>query len=75
MIARRAIRVFSCIRLLRRNIETGKQPRRLVEVEVVDVAATFFVKELESQQTQQGAGRRNVAVGTVKKSMPMMSLA
>ncbi len=41
------------IRLLRRDVETGKQPDRFVEVEVVNVRPTFFVKEPESEQTQE----------------------
>ena len=41
---------------LGQDVETGKEPESLVEVEVVDVAAAFFVEEFQDQQTQQSPG-------------------
>jgi hypothetical protein len=49
MITHRAIGVFGGIGFLRRYVEAGQQSDRLVKIAVVDVAAAFFVQELEGQ--------------------------
>lgn len=41
------------------DIEAGKEPKGGVEVEVVNMAASFFVEEFEDEEAEQGAARRN----------------
>ena len=41
------------------DIEAGEEPEGGVEVEIVDIAASFFVEELEDEEAEQGAARRN----------------
>lgn len=55
-----AIRVIGGEGLLGQDVETGKESERLVEVEVIDVAAAFFVEEFQGQETQQGPGGGNL---------------
>src|SRR5579864_6157427 len=53
LVALSAVRVVGGEALLGQDIQAGKQSERLLEVEVVDVAATFFVQELQCEQTEQ----------------------
>jgi hypothetical protein len=41
------------------DIEADKEPESVVEVEVVDMAASFFVEEFENEEAEQGAAWRN----------------
>ena len=44
---------------LGQDVEAGKEPKSLVEVEVVDVAAAFFVEEFQDQEAKQSPGGGN----------------
>ena len=55
MAALGAVRVVGGEGLLGQDVQAGEQPQRLVEVEVVDVAAALLVQQLQRQQAQQGA--------------------
>src|SRR4029434_2524803 len=57
MVAYGAIGVVGRVGFLGRHIEARKQANGLVEVKVVDVAAPFFVQELQDEQAQQCTGR------------------
>src|SRR6266571_499531 len=57
MVAYGAIGVVGRVGFLGGHIETRKQANSLVEVKVVDVAAPFFVQELQDEQAQQRTGR------------------
>jgi len=41
---------------LGQDVEPRKEPERLIEIEVADVAAAFLVQQLQGEQTEQGAG-------------------
>ena len=43
--------------LIRQDIQAGEQSEGLVEVEIGDLAASFFVEQFEGQQTEQGRWR------------------
>ena len=57
MVAHGAIGVVGRVGFLGRHIEARKQANGLVEVKVVDVAAPFFVQQLQDEQAQQRTGR------------------
>src|SRR5215813_13380132 len=57
MVAYGTIGVVGRVGFLGRHIEARKQAHGLVEVKVVDVAAPFFVQELQDEQAQQRTGR------------------
>src|SRR5215813_4694208 len=57
MVAYGAIGVVGRVGFLGGDIEARKQAHSLVEVKVVDVAAPFFVEELQDEQAQQRTGR------------------
>ena len=48
--ARGPIGIVDCVRLLGEDVQTGEQAQGFVEIEVVDMSASFFVEELERQQ-------------------------
>jgi len=51
-----AIRVIGDEGFLGWNVEAGEEPQGFVEVEVIDVAAAFFVEQFQGQEAQQGTG-------------------
>ena len=51
--SRGAIGVVGGIALFGQDVQAGEQAERLVEVEVADVAAAFFVEQLQRQQAEQ----------------------
>src|SRR5215831_8768197 len=57
MVAYGTIGVVGRVGFLGGHIEARKQAHGLVEVKVVDVAAPFFVEELQGEQAQQRTGR------------------
>src|SRR5689334_20727591 len=57
MVAHGAIGVVGRVGFLGGDIEARKQVNGLVAVKVVDVAASFFVQELQNEQAQQRTGR------------------
>jgi hypothetical protein len=54
MVALRAIGVIGRERFLGQDIEAGEEAERVVEIEVIDMAASFFVEEFENEQTEHG---------------------
>jgi hypothetical protein len=52
-----SVGVVGGVALLGQDIQAGEQSEGLVEVEIGDVAASFFVEQLQSQQTEQGRWR------------------
>jgi hypothetical protein len=54
-----AIRVVGGKALFGQDVEAGKQPQRLVTVEIVDVAEAFLVEQLEYEQAHQSVGCGN----------------
>src|SRR5262249_55004262 len=66
LLALRAVGVVGGETLFGQNVQAGKEPQRFFKVEVVDVTATFFVQQLQRQQTQQrGVGRDHLRTGIV----------
>jgi hypothetical protein len=57
VLAGRAVRVSGGEGLLREDVQAGEEAQGLVEVEVVDVAASLLVEELQSQEGQDRCGR------------------
>ncbi len=54
-----AVGIIRNERFLRQDVESGEESESFIEIEVVDVAASFLVEEFEDQQAEQGVGRGN----------------
>lgn len=56
MMALRALRIIGREGFLGQDIEAGEESEGCVEIEVVEVAAAFFVEEFEDEQAEPGVG-------------------
>ena len=59
MFSRCAVRVVGGETLLRKDVQSGKQAKCFIAVEIINVAESFLVQQLECQQAQQSIGSRN----------------